>query len=386
MDIEKEPTGYPSIDKPWLKYYPKDILSAKPAECTVYQNIYENNKDYLTNIAIRYFWRNITYREMFQNVALCAKSLKQIGIQKGDCVTLCTAGVPEAIYLVLACSRIGAIANFLNPLFTTEQMTDRINDTEAEWIFVLDEMFSYIEKALPHTCVKKAVIIPVSQSMPWLLGKAAYIRGKTREIMRRKTPYQLVAWTEFLKLGAGHQGRIGVPYERDLPTVMVYSSGSTGASKGILLTNDGILATAYNKNIPPNPIKRGDTFLQMIPVWFSTGIVISVFIPLIYGSVLIPELIFSKETFCKDLVKYKPNMTLAATSLWLYAVKTIKYVDLSNLTCPITGGEKVLGQDEKIINEFLVNQGCKTKIYKGYGMCELGGTVTSTSNANGYME
>jgi len=186
MDIEKEPTGYPSIDKPWLKYYSKDVLSAKPAECTVYQNIYENNKDYLTNIAIRYFGRDITYREMFQNVTLCAKSLKQIGIQKGDCVTLCTAGVPEAIYLVLACSRIGAIANFLNPLFTTEQMIDRINDTEAEWIFVLDEMFSYIEKALPHTCVKKAVIIPVSRSMPRLLGKAAYIKGKTREIMRRK--------------------------------------------------------------------------------------------------------------------------------------------------------------------------------------------------------
>lgn len=64
-------TGYPSIDKPWLKYYPKDVLSAKPAECTVYQNIYENNKDYLTNIAIRYFGRDITYREMFQNDPVC---------------------------------------------------------------------------------------------------------------------------------------------------------------------------------------------------------------------------------------------------------------------------------------------------------------------------
>lgn len=380
-------TGYPSIDKPWLKYYPAEVLSVKPNECTVYQNVYENNKDHLKDVAIRYFGHDITYREVFRNVARCAKSLKQIGIKKGDCVTLCTAGVPEAIYLVLACSRIGAIANFLNPLFTTEQMIDLINDTEAEWIFVLDEMFSYIEEALPHTCIKKSVIIPVSQSMPWLLGKAAYMKGKSREILKRKIPYQLVVWSEFLKLGAGHKGRIGVPYEKDLPTVMVYSSGSTGASKGILLTNDGINATIAHYQTEAFPAYRGETFLQMIPVWFSTGIVLSVLMPLSQGIIVIPELQFSKEKFVEDMLKYKPNITLAATSLWVYAINSdeMKSADLSTLKYPVTGGEKVLPKDEESIKLLFEKHGCNQEMIKGYGMCELGSTITSSTASKNYI-
>lgn len=141
---ERKLTGYPSIDKPWLKYYTEEALAMKAPECTVYRNIYNNNKNYPKDIAIRYFNKNISYGVLFEQIEICAKSLKQIGIKEGDCVNLCTAGVPEAIYIVLACSKIGAIANFINPLFTAEQKIDRINDTEAEWIFILDEMYSYI--------------------------------------------------------------------------------------------------------------------------------------------------------------------------------------------------------------------------------------------------
>ena len=58
---EKKLTGYPSIDKPWLKYYSEEALAMKAPECTVYRNIYDNNKNYLDDIAIRYFNKDISY-------------------------------------------------------------------------------------------------------------------------------------------------------------------------------------------------------------------------------------------------------------------------------------------------------------------------------------
>ena len=231
-------------------------------------------------------------------------------------------------------------------------------------------------------------MIPATNSFFAPLNTILYQKSKTKKILAERTNAQLLysTWNQFIKAGKNYLGALDVAYEKDTPMIMVYSSGSTGASKGILLTNDGILATNYYRNIPSDPVKRQKTFLQMIPIWFSTGIVISVVIPLINGSTVIPELKFSKETFCRDLHKYKPNMTLTATSLWLYAVESIvlSKVDLSRMECPITGGEKVYGEDEQTINAWLKKHGCRKNIYKGYGMCELGGTVTSTSGAMNY--
>lgn len=167
MNTQKK-TGYPSIDKPWLKYYTQSDIQNKEPVCTLYQNIYSNNSKYLKDTAISYYGNKITYAQLFNNVDACAKSLVKYGIKEGDCVTLCTAAVPEAIYLMIACSKIGAIANFINPLFTTEQMVQRINDTKSKILFVMDEMLSYIVDAVPRIGINKTVVMPVTESMPEL--------------------------------------------------------------------------------------------------------------------------------------------------------------------------------------------------------------------------
>ena len=389
MSEEKKQTGYPSIDKPWLKYYTAEDLAIQVPKCTIYQNIYDRNKDFPEDVAILYYVNKIRYETLFSEVEICAKALRQIGIKPGECVTLCTAGVPEAIYLVLACSRIGAIANFINPLFMKEQMIDRINDTEAKWIFVLDAMYSYIEAALPETCIEHVVILPATNAIPPVLSKLMYIKSEARKIVRRGNGKQrFLRWQDFCAYNNGFTGSPDVPYQPDTPTVMVYSSGSTGASKGILLTNDGINATVMYYRTHSFSCERGDTFLQMIPVWFSTGIVLSVLMPLSLGMTVIPEPKFSKESFEKDLLKYKPNLTLTATSLWQYVIGSglMEKADFSAMKYPITGGEKIMPQDEQRINQFLRNHNCKAKLYKGYGMCELGGTISSSSNASQYKE
>lgn len=376
-------TGYPSVDRPWLKYYTEDDLKIIDPMCTVYQNIYTRNREFPDDIAIDYFGNRIKYVELFRHVEECARTLYSIGVKKGDCVTLCTAGVPEAIYIVLACSRIGAIANFINPLFTTEQMIDRINDTCAEWIIILDAMYHFIEKALPSTCIRNVVIIPATNSVPQILSGVLYLKSDARKITNSSfdNGKRIVSWKNFIKMGNSYSGEIDAKYEKDTPVIMVYSSGSTGASKGILLTNDGVNATILNYQTHSFAYERGDTFLQMIPIWFSTGIVLSVLMPLVYGITVIPEPKFGAESFVKDLLKYKPSLTLTATSLWIYAINSKKMVkvDMSRMKYPITGGEKLLPQDEKRINDFLREHGCKTEIIKGYGMCELGGTVSTTS-------
>ena len=390
MAVEQGMTGYPSIDKPWLKYYTTEDLEIKVPAGNIYQTIYDRNKNYPDDVAIMFFGNKIRYKTLFSNVEICTKALCQIGIQPGDCVNLCTVGVPEAIYIVLACSRIGAIANFINPLFTKEQMVDRINETEAKWVFVLDAMFSYIEESLSETCIQNVVIIPVTNSFPPFLSKLLYLKSEAKKIVRNScSNLRFLKWKDFQNFSYSFSGSLDVPYKPDTPAIMVYSSGSTGASKGIMLTNDGINAfiSAYDTTgYSDMAYKRGLTFLQMIPIWFSTGIVFSILMPLAKGFTVIPEPKFSKETFMQDLIKYKPEMTLTATSLWLYVVNSGKEIDLSNMLYPVTGGEKILPQDEIRINEYLKKNGCKKRFYKGYGMCELGSEISGTTDVKNYSD
>ena len=307
-------TGYPSIDKPWLKYFKEELLNEPLPKCTIYKCIYNNNRQYLKDDAINYFGNKISYGELFKHIDECTKSLKKLGIRRDDCVTLCTAGVPEAIYIVLACSRIGAIANFINPLFSKEQMTARINETGTSWIFILDEMYQYIEPALKDTCIDNLVIIPVTNSFNPLIAKFLYVKGKARKILKTEHEKKCYLYNDFAGIGEGYSGELDSPYIENTPTIMVYSSGTTGASKGILLTNDGINAIIQNYKRDTFYGKRTDTFLSMIPVWFSTGIVLSLIMPLAHGVCVIPEPVFSKESFAKDLKKYNPTLTLTAMS------------------------------------------------------------------------
>lgn len=380
---EAKSTGYPSIDKPWLKYYSTEAIHTKPAECTVYQNIYQHNKEHLSETALEYFGVKITFSKLFEHVEACAKALLSNGVRAGDCVTLCTAGTPEAVYIVLACSKIGALANFVNPMFQPAQIRDRINETNAAFLFVLDKLYASVSSILSGTCIRHLVVLPATASLPAPLRILAELKSplepELKQALHENSKHSL--WSAFIKTGSSYASPTEAPYQKDTPVVMVYSSGTTGASKGIVLTNDGINATIaqYETGFPE--VSRQKKFLHIVPIWFSSGISISLLMPLCLGVSCVLEPLFSPETFTSDLEKYSPNYIFGATSLWLYAMKHLDSKhDLSFLICPMTGGEQLLPETELQINEFLSAHHYSCGLQKGWGMCELGATVASTSS------
>lgn len=380
--MQRNCTGYPSIDRPWLKYYSEEVINASDLKRTVYEYAYQHNKDYLNQIALEYFGTKISFKKLFNQVDLCAKALQMNGVNAGSIVNICSSGIPEITYLVLACSKIGALANFINPLFETKQKIDRINDANSDTLFVMDRMYSYMKDVIPKTCLKKIVIMPATNSLPVAIRALTHLKEKPNKDMKfvvRKREY--IFWNSYIKSAQKYHGFVEEQYGCDMPVVMVYSSGTTGASKGIVLTNNGINSTTlqYEMTLPSNE-KRGNRFLSNVPVWFSTGIVVSLLTPLCLGATCILEPVFSPENFLKDIVKYKPNYALVATSLWIYVANHLqKDFDLSFLKHPIAGGEQLLSSTETFLNEFLKSHNCHLELQKGWGMCELGATAATTS-------
>ncbi len=268
-------------------------------------------------------------------------------------------------------------------MFTTEQKIARLNEAESKVTIILDAMFPYMKDAVPSINTDKIVILPAISSLPVLVRKLVEIKSKKSADLIEfcKNDGRYCSWDSFVKSGNACVGETEAAYEANRPVVMVYSSGTTGASKGIVLTNDGVNAIFTHFQSKDFPHERGNTFLTMIPIWFSTGNVLSMLNPVAHGMTLILEPVFSVDSFVKDMIKYKPNMTVVATSLWLGLIKAkeCEKIDLSNMRYPITGGEKILKTQEIAVNDFFKAHNMTVPLMKGYGMCELGGSATVSS-------
>lgn len=113
-------TGYPSIDKPWLKYYSEEAINAPLPEGSMYDYMCHCNEDRLDAPALNYFGRIITHRGLRKKVDACARALTAYGVKAGDLVGLCLLPMPETVYLFYAANQLGAVCNFL-VLNATEQ-------------------------------------------------------------------------------------------------------------------------------------------------------------------------------------------------------------------------------------------------------------------------
>lgn len=368
-------TGYPSIDKPWLKYYSEEAINAPLPECTVWENIYKRNKDHLTDTALLYFGKKISYGKLFSEIDKTAKALAYLGVKNGDNVAICMPAVPEAIYTILALNKLGANAGMLNPTFNEAQLTDRVNEMEAEVLIVVNELYATMQNVIPKTSIKHIVTCPAANS----LGAFVRLAKKVKRISGT------LRWNVFIRQGRGTSYQ-AASYEKQKPAIMVFSSGTTGASKGIQLTNDGINATGCGYEYGGFGFQRQDIFFAQIPIWFSTGISVTVLVPLIHGVTVILEPIYDFELFYQHILKYRPNFLVTATGLLDYLLnKQPRSEAYQQFKYLVAGGEYVAPSAEQKYNQWLSDNHNPHGLHKGYGMCECGGTVTSTNESSNIL-
>lgn len=378
---EKKLTGYPSIDKPWLKYYDTQIISETTVpNQSVYQYIYDKNSAYLDDTALVFFEKKISYRKMFYEADKIADILTAKGLEQGDTILMCMTGTPETVELLLACSKIGVCAIMLNPTLPISELREIIEASDSEMIFCMDKLFPVIEPALSDIHNKQIIIIPVIFSLPRIIQLAFSIKEPISQSLRKGIcDRQYKKWYAFLREDSSKA--VPVDGNSNLPLAVVFTSGTTGKAKGIVHTNRSYVALSVEYQCNGYPFKRGDSFLYMIPSFIAAGLSYTLFAPLAQGITMILDPLYDAKQFVADIVKYKPNIIPGTKSFWYAAMNDIRMqnVDLSNLKIPVTGGEPVFVRDEANINRFLSEHKCRKKLYIGWGLSELNATITTTA-------
>ena len=366
-------TGYPSIDRPWLEFYDLDKYYSIHNDKTVYQDIWSQNKDYLDQLALMYFGGKATYKELFQKIDQTAKSLEEYGIKKGDFVTICCAGIPECIYVVYALAKIGAIANLMPYYFEKDQMSDRISECESKTLIVMDTFYPQIKDAISRSSIQNTIVIPTLNSSP-----LRFIPQKNKIKLNYVNE---VWWNQFIKDGKGRTVPKTFEYEKDYPFCMVYSSGTTGASKAIVLSHDSFQYSVLSYDANTIDIQRGQKMYQIVPPWFSTGLSTSIHLPLHYGVTIFQDPRFERDIFIKNCIKQKVDFSIGPTSMYegYLDKKLTKGKKLSPSYTPVQGGEALKADLKTQIEDAIVPMGADTKIIVAYGQCECGAQATSQS-------
>lgn len=256
---KKELTGYPSKDKPWLKYYSETAINAKIPDCSIYQATFEANRDYPNQIAIDYYGNKITYGELFEMIEKVAGALIEMGVKSGDVVSVCMINSPETVFLIYALNRIGAIANMISGFSENDELIKYINDVKSSILFVLDIFLDKILSIIDKVELKKVVVSNLTESM----GMIYKIGARTSKGMKPKEipkDARFIDWKEFIKKFVEVHD---VCIETTKTAVITYTGGTTGGSKGVELSNCSIISMAQQYILCETALSRGQTFYRL---------------------------------------------------------------------------------------------------------------------------
>lgn len=380
-------TGYASIDRPWLKYYEKIGITKEIPKVKAYDlihNKYANNKEL---ISLNYFGKKITYYEMFNNIEMVAKSLKKIGVQKGDIVLMALPTIPEMVYVFYALNRIGAIVDTVDPRIKSDRYKQIISETNAKYLFAIDMCYPTISSLLKEVDLSKVILTSATTSLPLPIKMLSLLKNKNRY---KITDNKIIEWSDFIKLGQNYLGEVDCKYSADMPVVIVHTGGTTGEPKGVILTNENFNTMAVTQEISGFNSQEKDKFLTFLPPFIAYCLVNAIHDPLYLGfeNILIPK--FDASDFPNLMYKYKPNHVLAGPILWDYFIKNkkIQKEDLSYLKSPISGGDVLNIELEREINNFFKQHNCNIPIASGYGLTEVSAAAIyskSTAYKEGFV-
>ncbi len=363
-------TGYPSIDKKHNEG--KSILQTKPIipNMSVVNAIGMISSFYRDAIAIDCLDLRVTYQELLETSKILAKSFKELGIKQNDIITASMPNFFQAVAVYLAANRIGAVTTFLNPGCSIEETEYYLNEFESPLFVNYDKSLEYNEKIKKDTKARQIITL-----------QKQHLNIKTfNEIKTGDIGYSDYISFNDLKIIADYYKAVINPYQSGKQdSLILFTSGSTGLPKSVVLTNENILSSGiYMKNSTNIKTKVGEKCLVCVPFSYPYGFATSTLMSLLCGreAVLAPTL--SKDNINYYLEKH-PNIIFGSPAMLELVKRNVNDdMDLSSLKTFISGGDFLSPSQVEDAKLFFDKHGSsKIEISNGSGNAESSGASTN---------
>lgn len=356
---------------PWKDHLGEVPFHLDYFEGSMFEAVAAIAEKYPNNIAFDFMGRSTTYKTLVKEIEQCAKALKTIGVREGDRVTIAMPNCPQAIQMFYAVNLVGGICNMIHPLSAEKEIEFYLNASESVTAITLDQFYNKFENIRHNTKVVNIIIASIKDELSKPV-KAGYMLTEGRKVKKIPDDAPVIRWKDFLHLSCHCFYNYKVERKGSDPAVILYSGGTTGTTKGILLSNKNFNALGQQV-IAANPMFRvGDKMLAAMPLFHGFGLGVCVHTMLSQGGrcILIPR--FTAETYAKQIVKYKCNFIAGVPTLYeaLLRLPSMENADLSSLKGVFSGGDSLSIELKKKFDKFLYDHNAKIQIREGFGTTE----------------
>ncbi len=363
-----------SASAPWVKFYGNTPQHIDYPRKTMYQLLTQTARQYPNNIAYDFMGKKTTFAQFMTRIEQTARAFTAMGITRGDRVTIAMPNSPQGLDCFYALNRLGAIPNMIHPLSAPAEIAFYLNVSHSKAIVTLDQFYYKVEEILPKLAQPCTILIAkVKDELPGV-KKMLYPLTKGARAIRKLPDKGYLSWQDFMAGGRRLTG--------DLPKdtgkaedcgAILYSGGTTGTTKGIMLSNLNFNALGLQTIAASGLVSvAGMKMLSVMPLFHGFGLGIGIHTALIGGAtcILVPQ--FNVKTYAQILKTEKPNLIPGVPTLFeaLLRAEDLDGVDLSFLKGIFSGGDSLSVELKKKVDAFLKTHNCTEQIREGYGTTE----------------
>lgn len=323
--------------------------------------------------ALAFMGRKIPYKVLAAEIDRTAKAFYNLGVRPGTRVLVCMPNVPQGIYCLYGLNRIGAVPCMIHPLSAIDEIQFYLDEASCDIAVTLDQFYEKFLEVISKRPVKKLILASVSSELPAIKSLAFKLMTE-RKFPRLRKDGIAISWKNFLKYA---EWPIDVRYaatDKDIHSeaVVLFSGGTTGTTKGIMLSDLNFNALALQTAVMSHEEVRHSKMLAAMPIFHGFGLGVCIHTMMVAGgtSILVPR--FNVKSYAQLIKANRPNFIAGVPTLF-EAIARNTYLDGVDLSClkgVFSGGDTLSIELKKKFDAFLAEHNAGIRIREGYGTTE----------------
>ena len=363
-------------NRPWLRFYGKVPHSLTYPQLTLYEALCATATRVPEAIAWDFFDTTSTYRQFVNDIATCADALAAVGLKAGDRLLISMPTSPQGVIAFYAANKLGVLPALIHPLSTAPEIEHYLNISKARVVLTLDAFYATFAAVKPKLPLVTLILARIPDTLS-PLRRFGFWLTKGRHILRVPADDRVRWWAELMS--ARHPVAVRTAGSTDDAAAILFSGGTTGTPKGILLSNRNFIAEGMAV-ASWGGIGAGDSILAIMPIFHGFGLGVCVNAAFMAGgkSILVP--VFTAQIVAKLIRTKRPNLLVGVPTLFdaLSRDRSLQHADLSCLRATFSGADTLPRPVKQRFEALVRARGGNVQLLEGYGLTEAVSGIMAT--------